>query len=226
MKQLKEMWNLFWIWVLTYPIHKLWPYRKTRWGKNVANAVTVLRAIATVPLVYGLHSADPSGRGPWLWALFFVQLTDGVDGTLARELNITSELGSTLDGAVDKLSALLLLITLVIWIGPEFSSFGIIVYRGLMILLLVAEGFSIEFNRDRMALHQALDRTFSSRMPAQIKFMVSMLILGGCWLTSHVTTAAMIFKVGLPVIVCLTVWSTVDYFRDMLDLNWEYATRS
>lgn len=225
MKLLKQEWDAFWAWLLAYPIFRLNRHPDKWWSNYAANIMTIARGIITTPLVIGLVLADPSQRGWWLFAIFVVQLTDGADGAIARGTGTESDLGSTLDGAVDKYSAVLLTGGLIAWIRPEFGQAKAGVYIFFLAIIVSAEYMSIRANKDRMDLFHLLGEKFSSRLPAQIKFGVSMLILGGCWLTPDRAIAAQIFSYGVPVIMLLTIWSAWDYTNDRDELERELNGR-
>jgi len=225
MKKYKRVWDRCWAWICAPLIkwlnRRLWRNPNDLFANNVANGITVLRGIAMTYLVYGLATADPSHRGMWLIIMFFVQLTDGADGAVARGTGTTDDRGSTLDGGVDKYSALLLLSALILWIRPEFSPMLAALYMILLVLIVLAEALCIMYNKERQKLCEQLGEKFSSRLPAQIKFIVSMLILGSCWLTTDASVAFGIFEIGIPVILVLTIWSAGDYRTDRDDLQWQ-----
>ena len=65
---------------------------------NVPNFITIIRLILIVPFVYCLFA----GMQLWAVVLFLtIVLGDGIDGFLARALKQTPPLGSALDGVVD-----------------------------------------------------------------------------------------------------------------------------
>jgi phosphatidylglycerophosphate synthase len=222
MKLLKQEWNVFWARLLVRPIFWLNCHPDKWWSTHAANLLTGFRGLIMTPLVVGLALADPSQRGPWLFAIFVVQLTDGADGAIARGTGTESDLGSTLDGTVDKYSAVLLTGGLITWIRPEFGQAKTGVYIFFLAIIISAEYMSIRANKDRMDLFHTLGKKFSSRLPAQIKFSASMLILGSCWLASDRAVAAQIFSYGVPVIMLLTIWSAWDYTTDRDELEQEF----
>src|ERR1700709_295155 len=73
---------------------------------NIANIVTVIR-ILLVPVFIWLLFLDGYDHGVWRWiatALFVLAIaTDGVDGHLARGLNLVTNVGIILDPIADKL---------------------------------------------------------------------------------------------------------------------------
>lgn len=213
-------WDRFWAWLMAYPIKLVLPHNQTTWGRNAANAITVLRGIATTGLFIGLVQAEPTQRNGWLVAMFFVQLTDGADGALARGTDTTSRRGSILDGSVDKYSATLLLGGMLYWIYPDLNYAQVIISLLYVVIIIVGESLAISANKDRMELCGVIPgKKFSSRRPAQIKFGVSMLILGSCWLVQDRSTAATVFFWGLLVIMLLTLWSALDYINDRRELQ-------
>lgn len=222
MKKYKVIWDRCWAWICS-PLIK-WLNRRLerdpddKLANNAANGITVLRGVVMTYLVYGLALAEPGHRGTWLIIMFFTQLTDGADGAVARGTGTTGDLGSALDGGVDKYSALLLLGTLILWIRSEYLLALQIYLATIFVVIVVAEVRCIRANKSRQAICEELSKEFSSRLPAQIKFMATMLILGSCWLVTDPRTAATIFLLGLPVICGLTIWSAQDYERDRQNL--------
>jgi len=74
--------------------------------RNIANAVTLLRVFLVLPfwIAFGLP-----GLGPAIAATtcaFFIELSDLLDGTVARKLGVVSDVGKLLDPAADSFSRL------------------------------------------------------------------------------------------------------------------------
>jgi cardiolipin synthase len=72
----------------------------TGWGlRDLPNAITVLRILAVVPLVWLLIGDRYPAA---LWLAFFAGLSDAVDGYLAKRFGWVSRVGGILDPLADK----------------------------------------------------------------------------------------------------------------------------
>lgn len=71
---------------------------------HVPNAISLLRALAVIPVVVALDAADPGFVPLVIFAA--AAATDAVDGPLARRLRATSRLGAFLDPLADKVLVL------------------------------------------------------------------------------------------------------------------------
>lgn len=67
-----------------------------------ASRIPISMGFLTVPFIL----SGPSRLWAWLWLLVIIELTDVMDGHLAREFNATTELGATLDPFADSISRL------------------------------------------------------------------------------------------------------------------------
>lgn len=115
---------------------------------GLANRITFFR-IALAPVFAGLFSAWTAWKDPlWLvllWAVFLVsELTDILDGWVARRLGQTSDIGKLLDPFSDVLSRLTaFLCLLLVGVAPLWF-FLIVLYRELSMTflrtLMVQEG--------------------------------------------------------------------------------------
>jgi CDP-diacylglycerol--glycerol-3-phosphate 3-phosphatidyltransferase len=75
-------------------------------NQNIANAVTLLRVLLVVPfwVVFGREGLPAAAVATA--CVFFMELSDLLDGTVARRLGIVSDLGKLLDPAADSFSRL------------------------------------------------------------------------------------------------------------------------
>lgn len=90
--------------------------------RNIANAVTLLRVVLVLPfwLAFG-HS----GTTPALVAIgcvFAMELSDLLDGTIARRLGVVSDVGKLLDPAADSFSRLAVFFALATQPAPGASA--------------------------------------------------------------------------------------------------------
>lgn len=98
---------------------------------RVPNAISVLRALATVPLVLAMDG--PNGQLLALAIFALAAFTDAVDGTLARRLRATSALGAFLDPLADKVLVLVTLGALRAHGAVDTLPVGLIVAREVVV---------------------------------------------------------------------------------------------
>lgn len=115
---------------------------------GLANGITLFR-IALAPVFAGLFSAWAAGHDPvWLipvWVVFLVsEVSDILDGWVARKLGQTSDLGKLLDPFSDVISRLTIFLCLLLVGVVPLWFFLIVLYRELsmtfMRMLLVQRG--------------------------------------------------------------------------------------
>ena len=115
---------------------------------GLANRITVFR-IALAPVFAGLFSAWSAWREPyWLvlvWFVFLVsEVTDVLDGWVARKLGETSDLGKVLDPFSDVLSRLTIFLCLLLAGVAPLWFFLVVLYREVSVtflrLLIVQKG--------------------------------------------------------------------------------------
>ena len=107
---------------------------------GLANRITFFR-IALSPVFAGLFSAWALWKDPfWLipvWLVFLVsELTDVLDGWVARKLGETSDLGKLLDPFSDVISRLTIFLTLLLVGVAPLWFFLIVLYRELSMTFL------------------------------------------------------------------------------------------
>lgn len=80
--------------------------------QNIANAVTLVRVVLVLPfwLLFG-HAGVPAAALA-LGCVFFMELSDLLDGTIARRLGVVSDVGKLLDPAADSFSRLAVFLAL------------------------------------------------------------------------------------------------------------------
>jgi len=125
--------RVFFAWLIEPLAKALEPYKDNRFVRNIPNALSVGRCLAAVWVDWQIYQAS-SERERWLYLGIIVVLiiTDGIDGELARRLNIESPFGAMADPFADKI----LIGGLVIGLGFKFGS---LLFAGLVLLLLVIE---------------------------------------------------------------------------------------
>lgn len=94
----------FFAWLIEPLARVLEPYVTNIFVRNVPNAISVLRAVLGMLASWDIyHAEDGLDRGIWIVAILVLILSDGIDGTLARRLGVTSLFGATFDPFSDKL---------------------------------------------------------------------------------------------------------------------------
>jgi len=80
---------------------------------TVPNALSILRALLTIPFVAVMLSGEPRARWWGLALLAVAALTDKLDGAFARRHHLVTEWGKILDPVADKIGMAVLAIVLV-----------------------------------------------------------------------------------------------------------------
>ena len=110
--------------------------KETVW--TLADTVTLLRIPAAILTVWALHF----GRWYALGGIFVIGLTDFLDGRIARRFGLVTDLGGMLDGLIDKLTALIVVLgfayhgLLEPWHIPLFLTRDLLVGIGVGLLAL------------------------------------------------------------------------------------------
>jgi len=147
------------------------------------NLVSLSRVLITPVVGYFLARDDAVSIVIGAALLILAAISDGVDGYLARRLNMRSGLGLILDPLADKLFAAVLLIELVMFRGLPVWLAAVIVGRD----LLIAAGGMLVLRRRKVPL--------ASNVTGQYTFFSIVLLLGfyvvrfrfGIWLISVIT---------------------------------------
>ncbi len=92
--------------------------------KSLPNAITILRALLAIPLLWFLITEQYIGA---IWTIFIAGLSDGADGFLAKRFDVVSEFGGMLDPLADKFLLLCAYFGLA-WIGalPWWLAFAVV----------------------------------------------------------------------------------------------------
>jgi len=107
---------------------------------GLANRITLFR-IALAPVFAGLFSAWAAWRSPWwlflVWLVFLIsEVSDILDGWVARKLGETSDLGKLLDPFSDVISRLTIFLCLLLVGVVPLWFFLIVLYRELSVTFL------------------------------------------------------------------------------------------
>lgn len=89
--------------------------------RNIANAVTLLRVVLVLPFWLSFGHGGTPGAIIATACAFLIELSDLVDGTIARRLGVVSDLGKLLDPAADSFSRLTVFLALATHPAPGSS---------------------------------------------------------------------------------------------------------
>ena len=141
---------------------------------NVANAVTLFRALLAPVLIYLLLGGQYS---PALWVLLAAGLSDALDGQIARRMNQFTRFGALLDPIADKLVIVSCVIALAVqgllpvWLTLVVLARDVVIVAG-------ALGFRLLFGHLEMApLRASKVNTFM-----QISLILLVLLQAAGWL--------------------------------------------
>lgn len=103
---------------------------------QIPNGISLLRVILVLPIGYFLAQPDQLSEWYCLAAFVVAGITDGLDGYLARRLNVVSRLGIALDPIADKIFVGAVAILLILYRAFPIWLAGVIVFRDLAIMVL------------------------------------------------------------------------------------------
>lgn len=173
---------------------------------NIATMLTWFR-IAAIPLIAVVFYLPVSWAHPAAAMIFIVAaITDGLDGYLARRLDLTSEFGAFLDPVADKLMVVMALV-LILQADPRLpiaAITAIIIGREVMVSAL-REWMAEVGNREQVAVTGV----------AKIKTIAQMFGLS-LMLWTQDLFGVPIYAIGLGLMIIaagLTLWSMVIYIR-------------
>ena len=170
---------------------------------NLPNLITIGR-ILLVPFTVWLIISDAYG---WAFVAFVVAgASDGVDGFLARRLDMRSELGAHLDPVADKL----LLVSVYVTLGflKELPAWLVILVVSRDVLIIGAVLLSRLMDAPLVIKPLFVSKANTA---AQIVFVVA--VLGARAIGLHVPV---LFDAGLAIVAGLTVASGGAYLREWL----------
>ncbi|MEZ0227532.1 MAG: CDP-alcohol phosphatidyltransferase family protein [Planctomycetota bacterium] len=109
--------------------------------RNIANAVTLLRVVLVLPFWLAFGHGGTTGAIIATVCAFFIELSDLLDGTIARKLGVVSDVGKLLDPAADSFSRLAVFLALATHPAPGPSEAWFPAW-GVLLLLLRDVGVS------------------------------------------------------------------------------------
>lgn len=223
MKQLnalKAAFGLLMDWLASPIVWVFWPIRKRWLGRNVANLISLARLPLMIWVLTKLPAADAQQTLHLILYIGAIQLLDGLDGAVARGLGTAGPWGGAIDGGVDKINTMLFVGLLIreLWYGN-----GNRVMIGLACCMLAGVVFmqfcTIQVNNRRRKLTTDIGEKFGSRLPAQIFFISSMLIVAACWLIQDDAIASLGLFFGSVTMLGLSGWTLEDYADDLNRLD-------
>jgi cardiolipin synthase (CMP-forming) len=170
-----------------------------RW---IPNALSGLR-LALIPVWLALaiiernHALDglAVSRGPLLWVLFLIGLTDVLDGTIARRLGLESHLGAMMDAIADKFATLFAVTFLTFFAEPAFTPLPIWLW-----VVLMARDFALLVGVVMLRMKKKpidASHVWEGRMATLLLFAV---VLMSCWGAPRAAvTAGSLVVVGLVI---------------------------
>lgn len=177
------------------------------------NLITVFRIIAVLPVIWLVHAGAGSGQGHLLWAALAVMLiceiSDWLDGYLARKMNWVSSSGKVLDPMADSLY--------------RISVFAALVANGWMPLwmLLIMAARDLGMSEVRL-LAQRARITLAARSSGKLKAAVQgiaqfatvlLYAIGGGTVTGEMS---FVINGLLYLATGITLWSIVDYAHGVM----------
>lgn len=218
----KNYWGLLMDWLATPIIWVFWPLRKNVLGKNVANIISLMRVPLMIWILTKLVNADPWQTFQLILLVGLVQVLDGLDGAVARGLGTSGPWGGAIDGGVDKLNTLMFFGVLA-WqlLHNDASRVAAIISCLLLAVVIFLQVCTVSVNNQRQKLTKELDYGFGSRLPAQVNFIASMMVIAICWLIPDPALAGWALLLGSTLMMGLSGWALEDYGDDLQQLQFE-----
>ncbi len=170
-----------------------WPYlearRRRTWVRQLPNSLTTIRMVLAWPVAFQLGKAVKSDSGAWtmtVWILAVVALfaSDGLDGTLANRLRITTGYGRIADPIADKV---LVFGLMVVFVETGVQLLPTNLSTALIILVVIRVAI------DAALIAVTLAEAVKKRRPKAEKWgkrklatdaLTTVLLTGGLWLAS------------------------------------------
>ncbi len=170
---------------------------------TIPNLITVFRFIL-VPIVIVMILREEWG---WALALFALAgISDGLDGYIARRLDMRSDLGAAIDPLADKVLLVSIYITLaIIEVIPAWLAI-IVVSRDVMIVM----AFMVSW---MLARPMAVKPLFLSKVNTALQIAFAVLVLGGLAFALNLGNLPDLFAI---LIVLLTIVTAGLYVRRWL----------
>ena len=110
---------------------------------NIANLLSFSRILASIPLIicFNNMNADINYKYYSIIIIFYIVISDILDGFYARKANVVTDLGKIIDPVADKISFITVLIYLINIFGQPFYIFFVLLCLRDVVLLL----FSLYF---------------------------------------------------------------------------------
>ncbi len=186
--------------------------------QNIANAVTLSRVVLVLPFWVAFGRPGMRCAVVALVCVFLMELSDLLDGTIARRIGVVSDVGKLLDPAADSFSRLAVFLALATHAAPGggepwFPAWGV--------ALLLLRDVGVSFLRQLAAVSGVV---VAARPSGKIKALVQG---GAIWLilALHLRATAagsaddqarQVALVAAIVAVVVTLVSLVDYMRGVL----------
>jgi len=218
----KNYWSLLMDWLATPIVWVFWPLRKNVLGRNMANLISLVRLPLMVWILTKLVDADPWTTFHLILLVGLVQVLDGLDGAVARGLGTDDARGGAIDGGVDKINTLMF-IGVLIWqlLNNDASQVAAVLSCVMLAFVIFMQVITVSVNNQRRHFSTELNKGFGSRLPAQVNFIASMLIIASCWLIQDQAAAGWALFFGSTLMMGLSGWSLQDYVEDLQQLQFE-----
>lgn len=173
---------------------------------TIPNLITIARLLL-VPLIIWLIIDDQAFLA--FWVLVVAGLSDAVDGFLARQFNLRSDLGTLLDPLADKALLVSMYVTLSyvdalpIWITILVVSRDVFIIGGVVLSWMLGEPMSLKPH-------------WSSKVNTVLQIVLAAVVLGDLAFPVDllVVRAGAVYLVGLMTVVSAAVY-LVDWVRHM-----------
>ena len=222
---MKATWGIFTDWLAIPIVWVFWPIRKSWLGRNIANFISLARLPLMTLVLTKLPTADARETLHLILYIGAIQLLDGLDGAVARGLDTDGPIGGAIDGGVDKINTVLF-IGLLIWeLWNNGGDRFLIILTGCMLAgVIFMQDCTIYVNNRRRKLTADTNEKFGSRLPAQIFFISSMLVIAGCWLVQDRSAASWLLFASSILMLFLSAWTLGDYDDDLQRLKRKLAS--
>lgn len=177
------------------------------------NLITITRVFAVLPVIWLVHAGAETGHSHYLWfalgLMLICEISDWLDGQLARRMNWVSSSGKVLDPMADSLY--------------RISVFVAIVANGWMPLwmLLIMAARDLGMSEVRLMAQRARI-TLAARPSGKIKAAVQgvaqfaivlMYAIGGGAISEYMS---FVINALLYIATAVTLWSVVDYAQGVV----------
>lgn len=182
-------------------------YRKNKTGYILVQILTLIRIPLAVLFAVFLLSGEASGTklAITLSLLVLIEITDAVDGKIARFFKLVSEYGATLDPFADSISRLI-----VYW---AMASHQLILF--LVPLSMAVRDITVAYSRILLAQRgKSVSARISGKIKAVTQASVSPLILLSPYYLDH--TGIWPYYALSWLVIIVTLLSAIQYVRDAI----------